>query len=114
MKASDNGFESLCDSASPPDTHTPIGSILMETSTAHQQMMYGSSTEDSEGSTAHSTKRHALRRLLQIRVPARLFESPRHSGATDEGVTPQLLSMRVPGACHGWRPTRGPLVDTDM
>src|ERR1041385_3874935 len=30
-----NEFESLCDSASPPDTHTPIGSILMETSTAH-------------------------------------------------------------------------------
>ena len=32
----------------------------------------------------------------------------------DEGVTPRLLSARVPGACHGWRPTRGPLVDTDM
>src|SRR3954464_11563861 len=48
MKANDNGFESLRDSASPPDTHTPIGSILMETSNAHQQMMYGSSTEDSE------------------------------------------------------------------
>ena len=36
MKASDNGFESLRDSASPPNTHTPIGSILMATSTAHQ------------------------------------------------------------------------------
>src|SRR4051812_48847445 len=66
------------------------------------------------GSSAHLTnlrvitrvlskKRHALR---QIRVPARLFESPRHSGATDEGVTPRLLSVRVPGACQDWRPTR--------
>src|SRR3954465_7370881 len=41
MKASDNGFESPRESASPPDTHTPIGSILMETLTAHRQIMYG-------------------------------------------------------------------------
>src|ERR1041385_6502837 len=52
--------------------------------------------------------RHALRRLLQIRVPARLFESPKHSGATDKGVTPRLLYVRGPGACHGWRPTKDP------
>lgn len=25
------------------------------------------------------------------------FESPRHSGSTDEGVTPRLLQMSVPG-----------------
>ena len=70
--------------------NTPIGSILTTSLTVYQQMIdthYG--------------------------VYCR-FESPRHSGATDEGVTPRLLSARVPGACHGWQPTRGPLVDTDM
>src|SRR3954462_966032 len=29
----------------------------------------------------------------RIRVPARLFESPRHSGAIDEGVTPRILRI---------------------
>ena len=51
-------------------------------------------------------KRHALQQLTQIGVPARLFESPRHSGATDEGIPPRLLYVRVPGACQERRPTR--------
>src|SRR3954468_13695579 len=42
----------------------------------------------------------------RIRVPARLFESPRHSGATDEGVTPQLLLVRLPGVHEDRRPAR--------
>src|SRR3954463_6316287 len=33
-----------------------------------------------------------------IRDLARLFESPRHSGANDERVTPRLLRVRIPGA----------------
>src|SRR3954468_13962345 len=52
----------------------------------------------------------------RIRVPARLFESPRHSGAADEGVTPRLLRVRIPGAYEDRRPagsldrpTTGPL-----
>src|SRR3954463_8152039 len=44
------------------------------------------------GCTAHTKTTRG-----RIRVPARLFESPRHSGATDEGVTPRLLKMRLPG-----------------
>src|ERR1041384_2579404 len=43
-----------------------------------------------------------------IRVPARLFESPRHSGATDEGVTPRLLLMGLPGVVGGGKPTELP------
>src|ERR1043165_3278438 len=39
------------------------------------------------------------------RVPARLFESPRPSGATDEGVTPRLLQMGLPGVPEDRRPT---------
>src|SRR3954463_7799763 len=42
----------------------------------------------------------------RIRVPVRLFESPRHSGATDEGVTPRLLLMRLLGVPEGRRPAR--------
>src|SRR3954463_10435815 len=52
----------------------------------------------------------------RVQVPARLFESPRHSGATDEGVTPRLLRVRLPGAYEDRRPvgsldgpTTGPL-----
>src|SRR3954463_7842815 len=40
------------------------------------------------------------------RVPARLFESPRHSGATNEGVTPRLLRISIPGAYEDRRPAR--------
>src|SRR3954471_2613869 len=53
------------------------------------------------GCTAHTTTTQG-----RIRVPARLFESPRHSGATDEGVTPRLLHVRLPGAKEGRRPAR--------
>src|SRR4051812_46839840 len=42
------------------------------------------------------------------RVPARLFESPRHSGATDEGVTPRILQMGLPGVPEDRRPTELP------
>src|ERR1041384_1006144 len=42
------------------------------------------------------------------RVPARLFDPPRHSGATDEGVTPRLLWMGLPGVPEDRRPTRMP------
>src|SRR3954468_19810707 len=42
------------------------------------------------------------------RVPARLFESPRHSGATAEGVTPRLLPMGLPGVPEDRRPTELP------
>src|SRR3954469_3413574 len=42
------------------------------------------------------------------RVPARLFESPRHSGATYEGVTPRLLPMGLPGVPEDRRPTELP------
>src|SRR4051812_23966408 len=42
------------------------------------------------------------------RVPAQLFESPRHSGATDEGVTPRLLWMVLPGVPEDRRPARMP------
>src|ERR1043165_9283449 len=38
-------------------------------------------------------------------VPARLFESPRHSGATDEGVTPRLQPMGLPDVPEDRRPT---------
>src|SRR4051812_26315783 len=38
--------------------------------------------------------------------PVRLFESPRHSGATDEGITPRLLWMDLPGVSEDRRPTR--------
>src|SRR3954465_15890241 len=40
------------------------------------------------------------------RVPVRLFESPRHSEATNEGVTPQLLRMDLPGIPEDRRPAR--------
>src|SRR3954466_8403980 len=40
------------------------------------------------------------------RVHARLFESPRHSGATDEGVNPRLLRMSLPGVHEGRRPMK--------
>src|SRR4051812_35432311 len=49
---------------------------------------------------------HTTTTRRRIRVPARLFESPRHSGATDEGVTPRLLPVRIPGAYEDRRPTR--------
>src|ERR1043165_8371964 len=51
---------------------------------------------------------HAHTTITQrrIRVPARLFESPRHSGATEEGVTPRLLHVRIPGAYGDGRPAR--------
>src|SRR4051812_37187880 len=42
------------------------------------------------------------------RVPARLLESPRHSGATDEGVTPRLLQISLPGVPEDRRPTKLP------
>src|SRR3954468_5671862 len=42
------------------------------------------------------------------RFPVRLFESPRHSGATDEGVTPRLLQMGLPGVLEDRRPTKIP------
>ena len=55
------------------------------------------------------------------RVPARLFESPRHSGATNEGLTPRLLRMGLPGVPEDGRPTKmspgpglGPLCGTDV
>src|ERR1041385_3360890 len=40
------------------------------------------------------------------RVPAPLFESPRHSGATDEGVTPRLLRISLPGVPEDRRPMK--------
>src|SRR4051812_17677001 len=51
---------------------------------------------------------HTLTAQEWARVPARLFESPRHSGANDEGVTPRLLWMSLPGAAEDRRPTRMP------
>src|SRR3954465_1948333 len=52
---------------------------------------------------------HTLTMQEWIRVPARLFESPRHSGATDEGMTPRLLRMGLPGVPEDRRPARTPL-----
>src|SRR3954466_15214720 len=49
---------------------------------------------------------HTMITRGRVRVPARLFESPRHSGATDEGVTPRLLRVRLPGVPEDGRPTR--------
>src|SRR3954471_21734648 len=40
------------------------------------------------------------------RVPVRLFESPRHSGATEEGVTPRLLRISLPGVPEDRRPMK--------
>src|ERR1041385_3088328 len=40
------------------------------------------------------------------RVPARLFESPRHSGATDEGGTHRLLREGLPGVPEYRRPMK--------
>ena len=77
--------------------NTPIGSILTTSSTVHQQMI--------------DTHYGGYCRFEYLRDSS---SPPGTRGATDEGVTPRLLSARVPGACHGWRPTRGPLVDTDM
>src|SRR3954470_12487887 len=59
------------------------------------------------GSKLPATRSYAAHTTItqrRIRVPARLFESPRHSGATDEGVTPQLLHVRIPGAYEDGRP----------
>src|SRR3954468_7090857 len=53
------------------------------------------------GCTAHTNTTRG-----RARVPARLFESPRHSGATDEGVTPRLLRVRIPSAHEDRRPAR--------
>ena len=53
--------------------------------------------------TTHGCTAHTMTTRGRIRVPARLFESPRHSGATDEGVTPQLLCMDLPGALEDGR-----------
>src|ERR1043165_5478185 len=55
--------------------------------------------------TAGAPRMRATDIQRRIRVPARLFESPRHSGATDEGVTPRLLLMGLPGVIGGGRPT---------
>src|SRR3954464_13499828 len=52
----------------------------------------------------HSCAIHTTTRR-RIRVLARLFESPKHSGDTDEGVTPRLLHERIPGALEDRRPT---------
>src|SRR3954466_8525152 len=51
------------------------------------------------GCTAHTLKRrkNGLEYL-------RLFESPRHSGTTDEGVTLRLLCMGLPGVPKDRRP----------
>src|SRR3954469_21221367 len=51
---------------------------------------------------------HTLMTQERTRVPARLFESPRHSGATDDGVTPRLLWMGLPGVPEYRRPARMP------
>src|SRR4051812_10260127 len=57
--------------------------------------------------TRTSMTLHPIRRKLMIkRVSARLFESPRHSGAIDEGVTPRLLRRRVPGTREDERPAK--------
>src|SRR3954463_201038 len=55
-----------------------------------------------------ATRSYAVHKNTQrgIRVPARLFESARPSGATDEGVTPRLLHVRIPGAYEDRRPAR--------
>src|ERR1041385_6578873 len=39
-------------------------------------------------------------------MSTRLFASPRHSGATDEGVTPRLLRISLPGVPEDRRPTK--------
>src|SRR3954469_13196624 len=49
---------------------------------------------------------HTTMTQRRIRVPARLFESPRHSGATDVGGTPRVLHVRIPGAYEDGRPAR--------
>src|SRR3954466_2670538 len=49
---------------------------------------------------------HQKTTKVWTRVPARLFDSTRHSGATDEGVTPRLLWMSLPGVAEDRRPTK--------
>src|SRR4051812_46464462 len=43
---------------------------------------------------------------IRTRVPVRLLESPRHSGATDEGVTPRLLRVGLPGVLEDRKPMK--------
>src|SRR3954465_1247781 len=62
--------------------------------------------------TTRSYVAHTTIKQRWVRVPMRLFESPRHSGATNEGVTPRLLRVRIPGTYEDRRPARsanGPL-----
>src|SRR4051794_18623637 len=56
----------------------------------------------------HGCTMHTLKTQEWTRVPARLFESPRHSGAIDEGVTPRILRMGLPGVPEDRRPARTP------
>src|SRR3954468_3020638 len=59
------------------------------------------------GSKLPATRSYAAHTTIKqrrTRVPARLFESPRHSEATDEGVTPRLLHVRIPSAGEDRRP----------
>src|SRR3954466_13424738 len=61
------------------------------------------------GSKLPATRSRAAPTMIKqgrIRVPARLFEYPRHSGATDEGVTPRLMCMRIPGVYEDRRSAR--------
>src|SRR4051812_23487105 len=51
---------------------------------------------------------HTLMMQEWTRVPTRLFESPRHSGATDEGVTPRLIWMCLPSVPEDRRPASTP------
>src|SRR3954465_13740356 len=54
----------------------------------------------------HGCTAHTLMTQERTRVPARLFEPPRNSGATDVGVTPRLLQMSLPGVAEDRSPTR--------
>src|SRR3954463_12226474 len=76
------------------------------------RFFHGPRLPATRGCTAHTMKTRG-----RTRVPARPFESPRHSGATDEGVTPRLLQMGLPGVPEDRRPMKtrlGPLIGTDV